>query len=118
MHVDAGLAVVREALDTARGQHEHWWDAELYRLQGSLLLCRASAQAEAERAFQQALSIARKQHARSLELRAATSLARLWQAHGRRKDARRLLEPTYAWFSEGFDTPDLREAAALLVELC
>jgi predicted ATPase len=74
-------------------------------------------QKEAEACFQQALEIARRQQAKSLELRAATSLSRLWQQQGKRAEARELLAPVYGWFTEGFDTADLQEAKALLDEL-
>ena len=77
----------------------------------------AEANAEAEGCFQQALAAAREQQAKSLELRAATSLARLWQRQGEREQARDLLAPIYGWFTEGFDTPDLGEAQALLAQL-
>ena len=73
--------------------------------------------AEAEACFQQALDVARRQEAKALELRAATSLARLWQHQGKRAAARELLTPIYGWFTEGFDTADLQEAKALLDEL-
>jgi len=90
----------------------------LYRLRGELLLQHAVAQpGEAEACFQQALAIARRQQAKSLELRAATSLARLWQQQGKRREAHALLAPVYHWFTEGFDTADLKEAKALLAEL-
>jgi predicted ATPase len=74
-------------------------------------------QGEAEACFLKAIDIARKQQAKSLELRAATSLARLWQKQGKRKQARKLLADIYGWFTEGFDTADLKEAKALLEEL-
>jgi predicted ATPase len=74
-------------------------------------------QAEAETWLQRALDVARRQQAKSLELRAATSLARLWQQQGKRSEARELLAPVYGWFTEGFDTADLQEAKALLEEL-
>jgi len=90
----------------------------LYRLQGELLLRQAIPDApQAEASFQQALAMARRQQAKSLELRAAMSLARLWQRQGKRDVARELLAPIYGWFTEGFDTPDLKEAKALLAEL-
>ncbi len=93
-------------------------EAELHRLQGELLLDRSPGDyGPAESAFQEALSIARAQQAKSLELRAATSLARLWRAQAKTKAARELLAPVYNWFTEGFDTPDLKEAKALLDEL-
>ena len=92
--------------------------AEAYRLQGVLLLHQAIADAvQAEACFQQALTIARRQQAKSWELRAATSLARLWQQQGKRAEARALLAPIYDWFTEGFDTADLQEARALLEAL-
>jgi predicted ATPase len=92
--------------------------AEAYRLQGVLLLHQAVADAvQAEACFQQALTIARRQQAKSWELRTATSLARLWQQQGKRAEARALLAPIYDWFTEGFDTADLQEARALLEAL-
>ena len=87
----------------------------LYRLQGELLLRQAVPDAaQAETCFQQALAIARRQQAKSWELRAAMSLARLWQQQGKRNEAYDLLAPVYGWFTEGFDTADLQEAKALL----
>ena len=95
-----------------------WWEAELYRLRGALLLQDAGAQpGEAEACFQQALAVARRQQAKSLELRATMSLARLWQRQGKRTTAYELLAPIYGWFTEGFDTADLQEAKALLAAL-
>jgi hypothetical protein len=95
-----------------------WCDAELHRLQGELLLQQhAEHQAEAENCFHHALDIARNQQAKSFELRAATSLARLWQQQGKRQEAHDLLAPVYHWFTEGFDTADLQDAKALLHEL-
>ncbi len=97
---------------------ERRWDAELYRLKGELLLARAAEHGtEAETCFHQALDIARHQQAKSWELRATTSLARLWQSQGKRQDAYDLLAPVCGWFSEGFDTADLKDAKALLEEL-
>jgi predicted ATPase len=115
---EIGLATLAEALDIVETQGEYVWQAELFRLKGELLLVPAvAASDEAERCFQQALAIARVQHARSWELRAATSLARLWQQKGQRDAARALLVPIYAWFTEGLDTSDLQEAKALLSTL-
>ncbi|HYY15544.1 MAG TPA: tetratricopeptide repeat protein [Gammaproteobacteria bacterium] len=114
--VEEGLAALAEALtivDTTGGRKE---EAELYRLKGELLW-QAGTSAEAAACFQQALAIARRQQAKSWELRAAMSLSRLWQRQGRREDARQLLAPIYGWFTEGFDTADLREAKQLLEEL-
>ena len=100
-------------------QHEErWWEAEVHRLRGGLLQRQTgTSQAEAEACFRQALDVARRQEAKSLELRAAMSLARLWQQQGKQAEARELLAPIYAWFTEGFDTADLQEARALLDEL-
>ena len=113
-----GLEALTEALATLAKSRVRWWEAELYRLRGELLLQHTGAQPEAaEACFQQALAVARRQQARSLELRAAMSLTRLWQRQGKRAAARELLTPIYGWFTEGFDTADLREAKALLEEL-
>ena len=97
-------------------QHEErWWEAEVCRLRGVLLLRQPMPQqAEAEAWLQRALDIARRQEAKSLELRAAMSSSRLWQQQGQRAAARELLTPIYGWFTEGFDTADLQEAKTLL----
>jgi predicted ATPase len=95
-----------------------WWEAEVYRLQGELLLQLPSPEVpQAEACFQQALEVARRQQAKALELRAALSLSRLRQQQEQRQVARELLAPIYGWFTEGFDTADLRDAKALLEEL-
>jgi class 3 adenylate cyclase/predicted ATPase len=113
-----GLQALAEAHTLVEQQGERWWEAEIARLRGVLLLRQlGTPQAEAEACFRQALDVARRQEAKSLELRAATSLARLWQQQGKRADAHALLAPIYGWFTEGFDTADLREAKALLEEL-
>ncbi len=113
-----GLKVLEEALTLSEQTGERWWDAELHRLRGSLLLAPAvDNHTEAVVAFQQALSIARDQQTKSLELRATISLSRLWQQQGKRDEAREQLASVYNWFSEGFDTADLQEAKALLDEL-
>ena len=113
-----GLEALAEALATLDKSGVRWWEAELYRLRGELLLQHTETQpGEAEACFHQALAVARRQQARSLELRAAMSLARLWQRQGQRTEAHELLAPVYGWFTEGFDTADLREARALLEEL-
>ena len=96
-----------------------FYEAELYRLQGELLLAQAGTGhevQEAEVCFRQAVAVARRQQARWLELRAAISLCRLWQQQGKRDAAHHLLVEVYGWFTEGFETPDLREAKALLTE--
>jgi adenylate cyclase len=138
--IEAGLGALEEALVTADKHAERFYEAELHRLQGELLLrkCRKTAakpaprdiqqshaasgettgraplQMAAEACFQRALDIARCQGAKSLELRAALSLSRLWQQQGQRAAARQLLEEVYGWFTEGFETADLQEAQALL----
>ena len=102
----------------AQNVGERWYEAERYRLKGDLLLALSvDHQAEAEACFQQALAVARHQQAKSWELRAAMSLARLWQQQGKRAEAHELLAPVYGWFTEGFDTADLQEAKALLEAL-
>jgi len=115
-----GLALLAEALTTVDRTGERGWEAELYRLQGELLLAQVGDSQEmptAATCFQEALAIARRQQAKSWELRAAMSLARLWQRQGTCGEARELLAPIYGWFTEDFDTADLQEAKALLEEL-
>ena len=113
-----GLRLLAEALAVVDKTGERHSEAELYRLQGELLLAQSSDNtAEADACLHQALAIARRQQARSLELRAATSLSRLWQQQGKQVEARQLLAPLYGWFTEGFDTADLQEAKALLEAL-
>jgi predicted ATPase len=116
---EAGLTVLAEALAVVdKTGEERYWEAELHRLKGELLLALSTDNTtEAEACFHQALDIARRQEAKSLELRAATSLSRLWQQQGKRADAYELLAPIYGWFTEGFDTADLQEAKVLLEEL-
>jgi predicted ATPase len=117
---DEGLRLLAEALDAVQHTEEHLWEAELYRLQGELRLqAQANDQSHqaAEASLHQALAVARRQQAKSLELRAAISLAQLWQQQGQQADARELLAPIYGWFTEGFETADLQEAKALLEEL-
>jgi len=115
---DEGLAVLEEALALMDPHASVMWEAEIHRLKGALLLARsAENQVEAEVCFHEALAIARRQQAKSLELRAAMSLGRLWQHQGKTEQARQLLAEVYAWFTEGFDTVDLKEAQALLKQL-
>lgn len=95
----------------------------MYRLRGELLLkdeggrMKGEAKVEAENCFWQAIEVARRQEAKSLELRAVMSLSQLWQRQGKQEEARRMLTEIYDWFTEGFDTADLREAKTLLEEL-
>ena len=119
---EEALSVLAEALALVDKTGERYYEAEIYRLKGELTL-QANTQSpdsqitEAETCFQQALKIARQQEAKSWELRAATSLARLWQSQGKITEAHDLLIPVYDWFTEGFDTKDLQEAKTLLGEL-
>jgi predicted ATPase len=115
---EAGLTALSEALVLVETTGERYYEADLYRLQGELLLMQAAPDvARAETCFQQALDIACRQQAKSLELRAAMSLAKLWQSQGKRQDAYDLLAPVYNWFTEGFDTADLQEAKRVLGDL-
>jgi predicted ATPase len=117
-HTADGIQVLAEAHTLVEQHEERWWEAEIYRLRGVLLLRQTGAsQAEAEAWLQRALDVARRQEAKSLELRAAMSLSRLWQQQGKQAEARQLLAPVYGWFTEGFDTADLQEARALLEAL-
>ena len=137
---EKGLSVLDEALAMVERNGESYYEAELYRLKGELTLqskvesekwkeksqkaripstqhLTSSTQAEAEACFLKAIDIALKQQAKSWELRATTSLARLWQQQGKKDAARQMLGEVYGWFTEGFDTVDLKEAKALLKEL-
>jgi predicted ATPase len=115
---EESLCLLVEAQTVLETTGERWWEAEVYRRHGELLWRRSMSEAaQAAACFQQALDIARRQEAKSLELRAAMSLARLWQQQGKRQEAYDLLAPVYNWFTEGFDTADLQEAKALLEAL-
>jgi len=109
-----GLAAIDEAFALLGRIDERFFNAELHRLRGELLVAQGSAPAEIEACFQQALRLSREQQSKSLELRAAMSLGRLWQAQRKKRQARELVATVYAWFSEGFATADLRDAHALL----
>ena len=112
------MPLFADALDRVERTGERWFEAELHRLKGEVLLGGSEPSiADVEVEFQRALAIAREQGARFWELRAATSLARLWSDQRRHEDARNLLAPVYAWFTEGLDTPDLAKARALLASL-
>jgi predicted ATPase len=115
---EAGLEPLAEALALVAETEERRWEAKLYRLQGTLLLQLPSpAIPQVEACFQQALTVARGQQAKALELRAALHLSRLWQQQGKRTEAHQLLTDIYGWFTEGFDTADLQDAKAFLEEL-
>src|SRR5437016_6309767 len=115
--VDEGLSLLAEALALVDATGERRDEAELHRLHGESLRQAVPDAPAAAACFQQALAVARRQQAKSLELRAAISLARLWQQQGKRAAARELLAPIYGWFSEGFDTADLQDAKGLLEAL-
>ncbi len=116
--IEEGLGVLTETLVMLDKTREHWWEAELHRLKGELLLAVSSENyLQAEACFRQGCEIARGQGAMSLELRAAMSLSRLWQGREQNEEARQMLAQVYARFTEGFDTPDLKEARRLLDEL-
>jgi predicted ATPase len=109
---------IGEAIEAIEKTKERWWEAEVNRLAGEIALKSLEPDAaKAEAYFERALAVARKQQAKSLELRASISLARLWRHQGKVQQARELLAPVYGWFTEGFDTRDLKEAKALLEEL-
>ena len=112
----AALAAAGEGLESEERTGQRPWGAELHRLAG-IALWGLNRLEEAQNALEEALRVARKQQAKAYELRAATNLAQLWGEQGRRAEARDLLAPIYGWFTEGFDTPDLKEAKALLDEL-
>ena len=131
---EAGLSVLAEAMALASKNSQRHCEAELYRLKGELTLQKVQVsgskcqindlqsafhnlQSEAEKCFWKAIEIARRQQAKSWELRAVISLSRLWQHQGKKEEARQLLAEIYGWFTEGFDTADLQEAKALLEEL-
>jgi adenylate cyclase len=113
-----GLREIEESIAVIEKSGERFYEAEVHRLKGDLLLVQhASNEAQAERCFRTAIEISRKQHAKSWELRATTSRARLLTNQGRSAEARATLSETYNWFTEGFDTADLKAAKALLDEL-
>jgi predicted ATPase len=115
---DRGLIELAEALESVEQSGERTWESELHRLKGELLLSRSTDnQEQAETCFNQAIAVAQRQSAKSLELRAAMSFARLLQAQGKSKEARELVQPIYGWFTEGFDTADLKDAKALIDQL-
>jgi predicted ATPase len=114
-HPEEGLTTLDEALALVEETDERLWEAELHRLRGDLLLMQGD-DAEAEVSLKKAIGVARRQSAKSWELRASTSLARLWQKQGKVDEAGQMLGEIYGWFSEGFDTPDLREARSLIEE--
>jgi predicted ATPase len=119
--IEGGLGILAEAASMAAQTGEHWCLAPLYRLKGEMLLQGSNGkndnEREAEGCFRQGLAIAREHRAKSLELQAAMSLSRLLKKQGKPAEARRALSESYDWFTEGFETPDLREARALAEEI-
>jgi predicted ATPase len=115
---DEASRYIGEAMTAVDRTKERWWEAEVHRVAGEIVLMSAEPDAaKAEAYFERALAIARAQKARSWELRGTMSMARLWRNQGKRQQARDLLVPIYGWFTEGFDTLDLKEAKALLETL-
>jgi predicted ATPase len=115
---DDAWRCIGEAITGAETTKESWYEADIHRTAGEIaLLAPEPDAAKAEAYFKRALAVARQQQAKSWELRAAMSLARLWRDQGEPQQARELLAPVYGWFTEGFDTRDLKEAKALLTEL-
>lgn len=114
-HGDA-LAALRQGFERVEATGEKVWEVELHRVKGLVLLAQGQNE-EGQASLEQAIAIARQQQAKSLELRSAMSLARLWGERGRRAEAVDLLAPVYGWFTEGFDTADLKQAKALLDDL-
>jgi predicted ATPase len=115
---DHAWRCIGEATEAIEATKERWFESDIYRTAGEIALKSPDHDAaKAEAYFERALAVARQQQAKSWELRAATSLARLWRNQGRTVEARKLLAPVYGWFTEGFDTRDLKEAKALLAEL-
>jgi predicted ATPase len=116
--IDKAINVIEEARDLIEKTGEHFWEAEIIRLKGELLLGTSAGNIrEAEQYFHNSIKVSRHQQAKSLELRTAMSLSRLWQSQGKKEEARRLLSEIYGWFTEGFDTADLKDAKALLEQL-
>ena len=111
-----GLSYLTEAEQIIETTNDAFHEAELHRVRGDLLTA-IGDQVAAERSYQQAIAVAKRQSAKMFELRASTNLARLWRDQGKRNEARELLAPVYGWFTEGFDTRDLKEAKTLLEEL-
>ena len=115
---DDARRCIDDAIDKVERSKEKWGEAEVHRIAGEIALKSPEPDAaKAEAYFERALTVARQQQAKSWELRAAMSMARLWRSKGKVQQARELLGPVYSWFTEGFDTRDLKEAKALLDEL-
>jgi predicted ATPase len=116
-NLPSALALCREALERLERTEQHIWLAELHRIDGEVRRAAGHPLSNVEDCFNTALDVSRKQGARMFELRASTTLARLWRDRGANREARDLLTPVYAWFTDGFDTVDLKASNALLAEL-
>jgi tetratricopeptide (TPR) repeat protein len=114
---EEGLTLLRESMDIVNATGYRFHEAELHRIKGELLLQQGSAASDVQSCYEKALKVARAQEAKSYEMRAAMSLVRLWQSQGKNKQAKEMLNKIYSWFTEGFETRDLREAKQLLAEL-
>ena len=115
---DEAWSYIGEAITTVETTKEKWYEADVHRIAGEIALMSPEPDAaKAGACFERALAVARVQQAKSWELRAAMSMARLWRDQGKRDEARELLAAVYGWFTEGFNTPDLKQAKALLDEL-
>ena len=115
---DQAWSYIGEAITAVETTQQTWCEADVHRIAGEIALISPERDlTKAEACFEQALAVARQQQAKSWELRAAISMARLWREQGKRDEARELLAPVYGWFTEGFDTLDLKQAKALLDEL-
>jgi predicted ATPase len=115
---DDAWRCIREAVTAIESRKETWCEAEVNRVAGDIALkFPAGDPSKAQKYFERALAVAQQQQAKSWELRAAMSMARLWRDQGKVREARELLAPVYCWFNEGFDTPDLKAAKALLEDL-
>ena len=115
--LDEAFSCLDQALAIVEATGEHWWEAELHHFRGELNQQCNGRQEKSEANYRQAMDVARRQESKLYELRAATSLSRLWRDQGKGKQAHDLIAPIYAWFTEGFDTPDLRDARVLIDEL-
>jgi predicted ATPase len=116
--IDDAWRCIRDAIAAIETTKERWYEAEVNRIAGEIAMLSGELDApKAEAHFEHSLAVARQQQAKSWELRAAMSLARLWRDQGKEEEARKLLAPVYGWFTEGFDTRDLKEAKTLLEEL-
>ena len=114
---EEGLTLLSESMNIINETDHRFREAETYRIKGELLLLKGNSASDVQSCYEKALEVARAQEAKSYELRAAMSLARLWQSQGKKKQAKGVLDKIYGWFTEGFETRDLRDAKQLLAEL-